>query len=242
MIDEMNEAGTEESVKTLPGRFPLDWKTQEIRLGKGRFTHTVRRPTIDEIFARDAELEAEIEIGRAGEYSIPDPTINDRVDAKFYDLIALGNTGYPDAVPTTHKAAVFNALYRREVELAEDATALDAEIAITEEIGTGPEPEFTVTHTLRQPSEEQIRRYRQRAAAGIITPGKRGRQIFKGRSILKPAVAFYDELVESITGATVGGQEYSADTRAEFLTAVDPLIKQAVVKKLFEAVNQSLLD
>jgi hypothetical protein len=219
----------------------LDWSSQDIKLGQGRVA-TLRRPTTDEILQRDAELQSEIPIGRDGGYALPDPTVNEEVDAKYFDLVKVGVTGYDGDMPEQHKATAFNGLYAREIYVDEEYKPGDDNIPVLEEIGTGAAADFTVLHLMRQPTEGEIKLYRRKSAQGEIKPGKRGRQKFVTQSNLRTAMSFYSQWLTSISGATVGGKEFSADDRPAFIAHVDPLIQRQVVNAVVEAFTAKLSD
>lgn len=210
--------------------YPLDWETQEVRLAEGRFVHTVRRPTVEEIFDRDRDLQSEIPIGKDGSYKLPDPTATEDVDVALYDKIVTAVSGYPGEVPASHKSAVITGLYRRDIDVEEGADIFADIVPIVEEIGTGDEPDFVIRHFMRQPTEDELRKFRRRNSAGEIKPGKRGRQRFVTKSSLRLAVEYYDLWLERIDGVK------PADGQ------VDPLIKRQVVQTLVDAISGGLLD
>lgn len=216
--------------------YPLDWETQEVRLAEGRFVHTVRRPTVEVIFERDKNMQSEIPIGKDGSYSLPDPTATEDVDVKLYDAIALSATGYTGEVPASHKSTVITGLYRREVYVDEDVDIFADTVPVTEEIGSGDEPEFTITHLMRQPTEDELKKYRRKNSAGEIKPGKRGKQRVVTKSNLKLAVEYYDLWIEQIDGVCLLAEN------GEYTANVDPLIKRLVVQTLVEELSGKLLD
>lgn len=226
--------------------YKLDWADQDVKLAKGRFVHTVRRPTADEILERENELQAEIQINKDGGYSMPDPTASEEVDARYYDLIVQKVTGYAhdQAVPEMHKSAVFQGLYRREVEIDEACDVLaGGEIAVIEEIGSGAVPDFTLRHILRSPTEAELKTYRRRASAtSEIKQGKRGRQVLTTRSNLRNAMQHYALWLVRIEGASVKGEAFTDANRAAFIAAVDPLIQRRVVAEVADAFSGGLLD
>lgn len=234
------------SVVDTSDAYPLDWEQTTIDLGKGRKL-TLRRPTQAEILARDAELQTEIPIGKDGGYSLPDPTLNEAIDAKYFDKLLVGTEGYEAKgfdllIPEQHKAAAFNGLYQREVYVDDDFDFDQDKILVLEEIGTGVEPDFTVAHIMRPPTESELKLYRRKSATGELKPGKRGRQIFKTSSNLKTAMSFYSQWLLDIEGATVGGSRFSEGMRADFLQHVDPLIQRQVVNAVVEAYTAKLSD
>lgn len=225
------------------GLFKLDWETTEIDLAKGRFVHTLRRPDPELIAKRDDELQTAIPIAKDGSYSMPDPTLNDEVDAKYYDAIAVSATGYTGEIPELHKAKAFQGLYLREVAVDEDADIFADEVSVVEEIGGGVVPDFTITHVMRQPSESEIKAYRRKmTGTSEIKPGRRGRQSLVSRSNLKIAMQYYSLWMLRVEGATVNGETYSSENRDAFLATVDPLIQRHVVTTFANAITNELLD
>lgn len=224
--------------------YPLDWKTTEVRLGKGRFVHILRRPEPEQIFKRDADLQQEIPIGQDGSYSLPDPTANDTVDAALYDEIVVENKGFDNVeLSAFHKSSAVQALWKREIYIDDDADPFDDEIAIVDEVGSGDLPDFTILHVMRQPKPSELDSYRRKAAANSqVKPGKRGRQILVTRSNLRSLSAFYDLWLVRIAGAAVEGRAWSEGERTAFLAAVDPLVKRKVVAELAEAIGSAARD
>lgn len=219
--------------------YPLNWETQDVRLGEGRFVHTVRRPTPEEIFDRDKDLQSEIPIGKDGSYSLPDPTATEDVDVKLFDAIVVSSTGYPSGdVPASHKSTVITGLYRREVYIDDDTDVFAYEIPVLEEIGNGDEPDFVITHFMRQPTEEELKKYRRRNSAGEIKPGKRGKQRFVTKSNLKLAVEYYDLWIDRIEGVKLQAESDHGD----YIGNIDPLIKRQVLNTLVDKITGSLLD
>lgn len=222
------------------GLYPLDWDTTTVKLKEGRFRHRVRRPTAEEIFERDAELQSDVPIGKDGSFSMPDPTANEDVDARLYDKLIIEATGYSGEIPAAHKSAVISGLYLRETAVPEDADPFADEVPVLEEIGQGDEPDFTIVHVMRQPAESELKRFRRRSSSGEIKPGKRGKQRFVTRSTLKNAVEHYDLWLARIEGARL--DHTPGYDQLALKNAVDPLIKRQVVQALVDAVVGSLLD
>lgn len=225
------------------GLFKLDWETTEIDLAKGRFVHTLKRPDPELILKRDDELQTAIPIAKDGSYSMPDPTLNDEVDAKYYDAIAVSATGYTGEIPELHKAKAFQGLYLREIDVAEDADIFADEVPVIEEIGGGVVPDFTITHVMRQPTESEIKAYRRKmSVTHEVKPGKRGRQSLVSRSNLKLAMQYYALWLVRIEGATVNDETYCERNRDIFLQTVDPIIQRHVVTAFANAITNELLD
>lgn len=223
------------------GFYPLDWETQKVHLGKGR-TVTLRRPTAEEILKRDAELQTEIPIGKDGGYALPDPTVNEEIDAKYFDLVKVGSEGYDGEIPEQHKATAFTGLYAREIYVDEDFSLDDDVVPVLEEVGSGAEPDFTIVHHLRPPTEGEIKMYRRKSAKGELKPGKRGRQKFVTQSNLRTAMQFYSMWLIKVTGATVGGEDTQSLPLPVLTGHVDPLIQRQVVNAVVEAYTAKLSD
>lgn len=225
--------------------YKLDWTTTEVRLAKGRFVHTVSRPTHDLIFRREADISTDIEIDRNSSIRLPEPTSNEEIDARYCREIRVSVTGYPEGleIPERHEAAVFQELYRRVIEVDERCDPFDDEIIVNEEIGGGDEPEFVIRHVMRAATEAEIKACRRRTSqVGEIKPGKRGRQTIVQRSNLKASMEFYSLWLVSIDGASVAGEAFAADHRENFLNMVDPLIQREVVKAYLDFVMGGLTD
>jgi hypothetical protein len=221
--------------------YKLDWESIEIDFGKGR-RHTLRRPTAAEVLEREAALAVEIPIGRDGSYQLPDPTANEAADARLYDTICTASEGYLGEVPEQHKSAAVNGLYSRDIYIDEEDDITGGDLRVAEEIGGGITPDVTIVHVLRQPTEGELKMYRRKTSAGELRPGRRGRQVFKSASDLRPAMTFYDQLLVRLEGATLGGTRTEELTAAEVAAAVDPLIKRSVTAAAVNAVTARLLD
>lgn len=229
------------SVVADEGAYRLDWDQTTIDLGKGRKL-TLRRPTHEQILARENELQSEIPIGKDGGYALPDPTINEAIDAKYFDLVNTGAEGYAGEIPEQHKAAAFTGLYQREIYVDEDFDLSQEQVPVIEEIGSGVEPDFTIVHVMRQPTEAELKLYRRKSSAGEIKPGKRGRQKFVTQSNLKTAMSFYSQWLIRIDGASLEGRLCSEAERAAFIAHVDPLIQRQVTNAVVEAFTAKLSD
>lgn len=218
------------------GLYPLDWKTTEVKLAKGKLSAVLRRPTAGELLARDAELQVPVEMAKDGSYKLPDPTATDEVDCKLFDQVNTSATEFPERA----KAAFIRGLYKREVYVADSATAFDDQIDVIEEIGGDP-PAFTVIHGFRQPTEEELRSWRRRMQTGEVRPGKRGRQQFVTRSNLRTAIEFYDRWCIGLCNVRL--EHSPSEPGLETLKSlVDPLIKRMVVQEFANFILEALQD
>lgn len=226
-----------------PKAYKLDWQDAEIRLARGRFTHTLSRPSAEMMIAREDELQPEIPIAKDGSFALPDSTAQEETDAKYYDRIVIKTEGYTAEVPTAHKAAAFQGLFRREIYIDPGSDIFGDEVTIIEEIGGSDEPDFTLRHTLRQPTEAELKKCRQGSSGGRLLPDKRGRQKLVTSSNLRSAMRFYNTWLVRIEGATAGeNNTFSPDKRDEFVALVDPLIQRKVVTVLVDELTGGLLD
>jgi hypothetical protein len=232
----------EETNETKSKLFKLDWESMVIRLRKGRFLHTLKRPEPEILLDRDKEIEVEIPIAKDGSYSLPDPTETEEIDAAYYDKIQIEATGYEGPIPAQHKASAFQGLYIREIYIPEECDIFGSEITVLEEIGGSDEPDFTITHVIAQPEESDLRKLRKKLSNGHIAPDKRGRQKFVRSSSLKTTMQHYSSWMKRVEGATVAGETYSAENRDAFLATVDPLIQQRVINVVVEELTGKLLD
>lgn len=222
--------------------YKLDWQDAEIRLSRGRFTHTLSRPSAQMMIEREDELQSEIPIAKDGSFTLPDATASEETDAKYYDRIVIRTEGYKGAIPVAHKAAAFQGLFRREIYLDPGSDIFADEVTILEEIGSGDEPDFTIRHTLRQPTEAELKKCRQANAGGRLAPDKRGRQKLVTSSNLRSAMRYYNTWLVRLDGASAGGNGFSPDRRDEFIGLVDPLIQRKVVNVLVDELTGGLLD
>lgn len=222
--------------------FKLDWDSTDIRLAKGRFVHTLKRPDAEMVLDRERTIPNEIPLGKDGSYAIPDPTATEATDAKFYDKIAVEADGYGDReIPVSHKAAAFQGLYVRDIYVDEDQDLFADEIIVTEEIGPSDDPEFVIRHVLSV-DEQRLQKARRKFAGGRLEHDRRGRQKYVAEQNLAASMEFYRAWLVRIDGATVNGEEFSAENRDQFIATVDPLIQRKVVRTLVDELTGRLLD
>lgn len=205
--------------------YPLDWKTQEIELGQGRSV-TVRHPKPDEILERDRKL---MTIGCS---------VNiDKIDAMCFDLVKIKANGFDGELFEPQKAKIFNGIYMRRIYVRDDWDQ-QAPVPVIEEIGSPgfSEPDFTITHLCRRPSEGEIELWRKLPARLSLASAAS-----HNLSLMKPAMRFYAKWLVRIDGASVTGQLYTDDRRSDFINHVDPLIQRRVVDAVFDACPADFL-
>lgn len=211
--------------------------------------HRLRRPSLAELMEREQQSVAEVEEVAPNEDAWHEDS--QAASAKLWDKCILGVTGYriggqlatefvpvsPDTaakIPLAHKVTAISGLYvaKSEVEKGEDeGFNLDGDThTIKQSIGASEEPEFVLVHTLRQPTEGELREYNKRASTATSVSGSRKRKI-RVRTNLKADVELYDKLAIALTGAT------PPEPRL-----VDPIFKRQVVQALIASLNASLLD
>ena len=211
--------------------------------------HKLRRPTLAELIEREQQSVAEIEEIAPNEDSWTEDS--QAANGKLWDKCILGVTGYrisgqlatdfvavsPETaakIPLAHKATAISGLYASKCTVdagEEEGFSLDGDTyTIRQAIGAGEEPDFVVLHTLKAPTEGQLRDYNKRASTATSVSGSRKRKI-RVRTNLKADVELYDALAVSITGAT------PPEPRM-----VDPIFKRQAVQTLIASLNASLLD
>lgn len=230
----------------MPGSeklYPLDWKDTDIKFSKGRFVHTLLRPSNDTLLERDDELNKEIPIAKDGSYGLPDEIEQEDIDAKYYEQCKKDVTGYGEReVPTTHKAKAFQSLFEREIYVHEDCDIFDEEIIVVEEIGGGDDPDFVVHHIIQQPDEKTQRKIRQIFKSGRLAPDKRGRQKFVPQANLRKAMQYYATYFARIEKATVENQKFTPERRGEFLALINAYVQRGVIKAYIEFITGKLSD
>lgn len=222
--------------------YPLDWKTTEVKLGKGRFSQTLERPSNDLLVERSDDLAVEVPIAKDGSYSVPDATEQETIDAKYAEKIRVDQQGYNGNIPTAHSAAAFNALFQREIYVDPDCDIFGEEITVIEEIGGDDEPEFVIKHIIKTPDEKQLKNARQVFGRGRIYPDKRGRQKYVEKSNLRSAMRIYSEWLDRQEGSSVNNESFSAENRESFINETNALTQRKVVQVVVQELTGNLLD
>lgn len=211
--------------------------------------HKLRRPTFAELLEREQQSVAEVEEVAPNEDAWHEDS--QAANAKLWDKVCLGVTGYriggqlatefvavsPELaakIPLAHKHAAISGLYLAKCTLEageEEGFSLDGDsYVIRQTLGDENAPSFVLLHTLRQPTEAELREYNKRASTATSVSGARKRKI-RIRTNLKADVELYDKLATALSGAT------PPDPRG-----VDPILKRQVVQTLIAGLNASLLD
>lgn len=214
--------------------YRLDWETTDVVLGmepyrvgkkeyrpfpKGRFTHTLRRPTHDQIFEHDNALRikaAAVSKLRSASRT-EDPTTS--ANLRLYDEIVVSVSGYSlelgsfgrVRVPDDHKVAAVQKLYERVVYVSNDLWAED-EIVVIEESGKYAERPFQIKHVLREPTESELKLYYRQTRVAR-------------KSTLTCSMDLYESCLLRLEGA-------EGDP-----TLVDPIIQREVVSEMIEFLD-----
>lgn len=231
-MSEETTAVTTASALTKP--YKLDYETIDVVLKGGRFTHTLKRPTPVQLLERERMLQTEIVIDKDGGAELPDSSLTESANVALFDQCVVESKGYKGVVPAAHKAAVITGMYQSYIELDEDSDIFGDEVTIRQEIGGDSEPEYVILHVLRQPTEDELRKYKASTGGGRILPGKRGKQVIKTHSNLRKASEFYDKLCVRVEGVTCES--------GPAVDAVDLLIKREVVGTFVKELTDNLLD
>lgn len=244
-----------ESTETPANLYPLNQPETIIQLDfkQGdkvhKLAHKLRRPSLPELLEREQQSVAEVEEVAPNEDAWHEDS--QAANGKLWEKVCLGVKGYriggqvsgdfvsvsPEIaakIPLTHKSTAISGLYlsKCEVEGAEDeGFSLDGDThTIRQEIGASDVPQFIIRHTLKPPSEADLRDYNRRANTATSVTGSRKRKI-RVRTNLKADVELYDKLAVAIEGAT------PPDPRM-----VDPIHKRQVIQTLIASLNASLSD
>lgn len=241
--------------ETLTKSYPLtDAETViQLHIKRGEksetIQHKLRRPSLAELIEREQQSVAEIEEVAPNEDSWTEDSQS--ANGRLWDKCIIGVTGYridgqlasdfvavsPETaakIPLAHKNTAISGLYLSKCTVVagedEGFSLDDATHTIRQAIGADDEPDYVILHTLRQPTEAELREYNKRASTATSVSGSRKRKL-RVRTNLKADVELYDKLAVTITGAT------PPEPRM-----VDPIFKRQVVQTMVSSLNASLLD
>lgn len=261
--------GTQEAQLTpaepTPELYPLDAETTEveIRIGKVRLYHRLRRPTYEQLRRRERkQIVYSVAVG--GDET---ETIVEMADANrgLWGEIAASVRNYngPEwleldeelkaKIPEAHKQAAIDALYMVETEFKaasyvdEDAGIYrlegPAELHCRQVIHGG---RFTVDHFLRQPNQKELDRYRPVKVREQRRAGQKTRQM--AQADMSTGVSLYDALILRIEGASWEAMTWAESAerdqaiRARFIAAYDPLLKANVISAVDNYLTPHLSD
>jgi hypothetical protein len=263
ILPENQISPTQNEVSVL-GPFELNEPYEaEFRARRTDVYHKLRKPTLQELMARDAAKPYRSrDVGNDEEEVMPDTS--GRPEHVLYDKLVLEVRGYSEEsaifenlsederakmlakIPTTHKSDVIRAALdsiEAKVEYDENDSpeifiwGEGNEVRVKCELGRGDNP-YVVTHTMREPSERQMQDYRNRATRFTIEKGTK-KPVTKVVTNLIPAVELYNALVVAIEGATYDGQPVDI-ANPTHLGAVDAYQKRAVVDALLKETQLDL--
>jgi len=236
--------------------FPLDERIHEIELVAAGSTvrHRLEHPTKSQLVERDSRIKNE-------EITLNDSQIENKYDdhtanAKLWDEIAREVAGYNlgdgnldwraidddlrSIMPLEHKTKAIVAMYVCTADIEKISLnghgfplrgATETRVKLL--IGDPEAPAYEMIHVLRAPTESEWMSYKNGISRFVQVRGaKLPRYITQ--SNLSVSVAFYDALLSRIEGVSIGGEEFEPGRRDEFVHAVDPLHKRAVVRAFAE--------
>lgn len=252
--------------------YQLDFPEREVEFlaaGRYRVAHRLKRPKFSQLKEREARIRNEaITVSKEETRSIYSER---EANVWLWDQIAIQIRGYDigdgdsevwrdvqiigKAIPAAHKIAAVETLYAVSARLSPPVETEEggngggfrllggSEIDVILEIGSEKEPDFTVHHKLRNPSESEWNKY----LAGnsevreVRTPGSREKQRrVKVIRNLTADVELYNATFIGIEGAMAGGATFSPDKRDAFLQEIDPVHKQIVVQAISESLQIEL--
>jgi len=238
-----------EGESAQPGLYRLDYETCEAELhaGKKSLSHVFRRPTFDDLHARAQKIINE-EINQSASETEPiydDAAANVWLYDRLIKRVRGYRTGTEDAngwsdvgpellplIPVAHKQKAISGIYQMTAEFIEDDDTLFAIVGAMEFcIETTIVDQFKVRHYLQQPTEAQWAALQRKQVQTRQVRGAQ-KQHYKYSVNLAAARDFYDACLVRIEGACLGaGLGFTPAMRAEFVSAVDAVMKQLVVQR-----------
>lgn len=212
-------------------------------------SHKLRRPTLEEIIEWEKSQVAheQIEVSARENQILFD---DGKGDARLWDKIILEVQGYDFGngdlnwrtldtdqkakMALGHKTTAISGLYQATATVREgdsEGVIFDQqEWVIDQEIGS-PESPFLVTHTLREPTEPEIRKFNNASSSTVQIKGSRKRH-HKVTTHIKTHIDLYNTLILKIE---TGGKEIGQQV-------IDPLFKRQVIATLMSALQGQLQD
>ena len=216
-------------------------------------SHKLRKPTKEELLAREKESAYELHDTGDGIVEIGD---TDAANTHLWDKIALAVQGYGDAkewksldedlkrqVSASHKNQAIRRLYAADAVIADDVVVnlSGNQWKVVLNIGVNDEPDYSITFTLREPGEDERSRFKNTESTQKQKKGtKRPQYVVKTN--LQSYIDLFDKVIENIEGATVGDHPFSPANKDAFLAAIDPNWKRAVVIRYWRAIEGALQD
>jgi hypothetical protein len=152
-------------------------------------------------------------------------------------------------MPSEHKIKAISAMYLCSAEIDKSSQnghhgfrLMGAtEVRLRLAVGEKDEPDYEVFHVFRRPTEGEWTAYRRGIQRVIQVRGTKHAR-FIAQANLPVSVAFYDALLTRIEGATLGGKEFDASSRDEFVRAVDPIHKRVIARAFADHWGADLQD
>jgi len=216
--------------------------------------HKLRKPTLEELNERESQIKYElVEINsREDEIQSDDEVAN----ARLWDKICVAVKGYRGAddwreltdsekssMRPGHKVIATRIMYGGwcEIEGDDNGVGLGADTwTVKQSIGIKADaPDFVVRHVLREPTEAERVKFKRTSSSTSHVKGAKKQQM-RVRTYLRAYVELYDALIQSVQGATIGGD--ATASLELFRAAIDPIWKRQVVLCLTSALEAQISD
>ncbi len=166
-----------------------------------------------------------------------------------------GAKSIKELIPVSHKSTAISGMFTSKFDIDVPETEEFSftlgggrEWRIKHEIGGGEKREdgtlspadFTLYHTLREPTEMERKKFRTRAVAALTLRNPKTGQVTERRSTnLKVMKELYDALILSVEGATIEGKEIRVSDASQ-LEMIPASFKKSVVIRLFNFLEADL--
>ena len=264
------QARAEERLTEL---YQLDAPQREVEFlvgGRFKVAHRLLRPKFSQLKEREKQIRNEaITVSKEEVRSIYSEREANAwlweeliTHVKGYDIGDGDSEGWREAgiikkaIPVAHRIAAVEKLYSVQAKLSpfngpEDSEEGSggfrllggAEIDVILEIGAKEEPDFTLNHKLRTPSESEWNKYlaQNSEVREVRIPGSRDKQRrVKVIRNLSADVELYNSTFIEIRGAVAGGSPFSPERRDFFLQEIDAMHKQIVIAAVAESFSVEL--
>jgi hypothetical protein len=218
--------------------------------------HKLRKPTLQQLKDRESQVKNElITVSSREDEDRTDETVANANLWRKLIVTVKGYKGAPDwrelsdaekdGMKPGHKSRAIAQMYMGAclVEAGEDDdVSIGAETwTIRQEIGARREPDFIVRHSLREPSQGELEKFKGSAARMSYVRGSK-KPHRKFNTNLQSYCDLYDAILLSIDGATVDGKTFSPETRKAFLLQIDPIWKKKIIETLMDTLEGQSSD
>lgn len=228
---------------------------------KVRVVHTLNRPSLAQLQARDASNPYRSQVKSDEEDRII-ADVSGRADVKLYDALVIYTEGYKinvdpdkpenreaalDNIPSQHKIDMLRSMLEVRAEVvwdgAEDADEFAEfitwgdDIEYRARVEFGDQGQLVGYITLREPKQYQLDKFNAAASEMTLEKGKK-KPVTKIAIKLLPAVELFDELLVSAEGFLVGGAEFDKNNPGH-VALIDAYAKRAVLDAV---VKETRLD